>query len=179
MISLVLDLESDTSPAQLSVLKNGNEQIANFIPPPQVSLISRQERGWKNHKFVIEWPANDFVTKVETKFWILSEGQSKDQAVSIFTEVDAGSASAAIALTNLNPNYQYGIVFVLWTNAGKGPQSDEVVIQTLATSPPSHLEIVNLASNNLLVSWSNPFSIPHGVSINGYEWKVRKDGVSE
>ena len=179
MISLVLDKESDTTPAQLSVLKNGEEVIPNFIPPPKVSSITRQERGWQNHKFEIEWPQNDFVTKVQTKYWILSEGQSKHQAASVFTDVEPGTSSAAITLTNLKTHYQYGVSFVLWTSAGKGPESEDVTIQTLALSPPSHLSIAELEANNLLMSWSNPFTIAPSVSVNGFEWKVRKDGVHE
>jgi len=177
MISLVLDLETDTAPAQLSVLKNGEDIITDYIPPPKVSTVTSQERGWNNHKFTIQWPANEFVTKVETKFRDLSNGDKKNQAIKLEQAIETGSETAVISLDDLKPYTTYGIVFVLWSLAGRGPESEEFEIQTLSTSTPAHLSINILASNNLGVSWSRPFEIPHGININGYEWKIRKDGI--
>ena len=132
------------NPADIAVFRNGNLELVDFVPPPQIFSdgLLLEENGWDNYKFTLNFEANDFVNQIEAKYWATSEDQTIDNAVSQFASVDGSSGEGAIHLRGLFPGTTYNVVFYLWSDAGKGPRSeDESEFTTLPTSMPADVQV--------------------------------------
>ena len=152
LVSLDL-IDSNKAPSDISVLKNGHVIMQDFTPPPQIldRDVLTQENGWNNYKFTLEFKANNFVNKIEAKYWDISGDQTIDNAKSYFAEIDGSTGEGAITITDLFPETKYGVVFYLWSDAGRGQRSEvEYEFTTLPTSKPADLRVNAIVFYQLL-----------------------------
>ena len=188
LISLDL-VDSSKQAAELNVLKNGNIMLSDFMPPPQMhtedtedfqTSLVLQERGWDNYKFEFNFDPNDFVTRVEAKYWSDSEKERREHAKSHFSELDGSSGEGTIHLTGLFPKTVYKVVFHLWSDAGKGAASEEKEFTTLHTSKAADFRVTpTTTSESVRLQWSAPEVMGEDAEIEGYNWMVLMDGAEE
>ena len=70
-----------------------------------------------------------------------------------------------INLKGLKPNYIYAVTFYLWTDYGKGPASEEYLIKTLPSDPPSLVHLTSASPTSISLSWSRPNNIAINVTL--------------
>ena len=80
-----------------------------------------------------------------------------------------------INLKGLKPNYIYAARFYLWTDYGKGPASEEYLLKTLPSDPPSLVNLISASPNSLSLSWSRPNNIAINVTLDEIYWKITKN----
>jgi hypothetical protein len=98
-----------------------------------------------------------------------------DDFSSRYVAINNETASVRIKLTGLKPNYMYSVTFQLWTPFGKGPATQEYVIETLPSDPPSLLSVKPASPNSVSFSWSKPNRVAINVTLDEVYWKLTQN----
>ena len=180
-----LDFEDITKPAtELSILEEGLTKARDFIPPKLIeSNDIREMRGWDSAKgcyyeISIKWQMpNKFIKKIRAKLWNKSLGEKKENAQTRYQPVDAMSTEANFTLNLLEPYSQYGVTLTFVTDYGIGPESEEISITTLPSSPPSLVRVKSSTPTSIEISWNRPLFIGTGVKLDVVNYKVTRGKV--
>ena len=182
-----LDFQDVTKPAsELRILEEGQIKARDFVPP---SLIEknyiREMRGYDSdpargcyYEINIKWQKpNQFIKKIRAKLWNKSLGEGKENAQTRYQPVDAMSTEANFMLNLLEPYSQYGVTLTFVTDYGIGPESDEITITTLPSSPPSLIRVKSSTPTSIEISWNRPLFIGTDVKLDVVNYKVTKGKV--
>jgi len=182
-----LDFQDVTKPAsELRILEEGQIKARDFVPP---SLIEknyiREMRGYDSdpargcyYEINIKWQKpNQFIKKIRAKLWNKSLGEVKEDAQTRYQAVDAMSTEANFTLNLLEPYSQYGVTLTFVTDYGIGPESDEITITTLPSSPPSLIRVKSRTPTSFEISWKEPLDIGTSVNLDTVKYKVTKDDI--
>jgi hypothetical protein len=180
-----LDFEDITKPAtEISILEEGLTKAKDFVPPNLIENNDiREMRGWDSAKgcyyeIKIKWQQpNQFITKIEAKIWNKSVGEGKENAQTRHEPVRAKSKNATVILQFLEPYSQYGVTLTFVTDYGNGPESEEISITTLPSSPPSLVRVKSSTPTSIEISWSRPLFIGTSVNLDVVNYKVTKGKV--
>ena len=77
-------------------------------------------------------------------------------------------------MKGLKPNYIYAVKFYLWTDYGKGPASEEYLLETLPCDPPSLVHLISASPNSMSLSWSSP-NIAINITLDEVYWKLTQN----
>ena len=119
----------------------------------------------------------EFVTHINAKIWAKSILDGPEDAETRQFHVDADSTEATVMLKFLQPYFQYGVTLAFATAYGNGPESEEISITTLPSSPPSLVKQTSSASDSLKMSWKKPKLIGNDVNLDRVEYKIKKGKV--
>ena len=92
-----------------------------------------------------------------------------------FENLEELDTKVRINLKGLKPNYIYAVTFYLCTDYGKGPASEEYLIETLPCDPPSLVHLISASPNSMSLSWSSPNNIAINVTLDEVHWKLTKN----
>ena len=104
-------------------------------------------------------------------------GEVKKNARTRYQAVDAMSTEANFMLNLLEPYSQYGVTLTFATDYGIGPESDEITITTLPSSPPSLVRVTSSTPTSFGISWKKPLFIGTSVNLDMVNYKVTKGKV--
>ena len=174
-----LDFEDITKPAtELSILEEGLIKAKDFIPPNLIESNNiREMRGWDSAKgcyyeINVKWQQpNQFITKIEAKIWNKSMGEGKENAQTRHQPVHGKSKKATVMLQLLEPYSQYGVILTFVTDYGNGPESEEISITTLPSSPPSLVRVISRTPISIEISWKRPLFIGASVNLDVVNYK--------
>ena len=78
---IALDLEDKELAASQLTLQHGRDVITDdFHPPHKITKIFDEVRGWSDYNLTLSFPPNEFVTKIETKIYIVSNGEGPEDS---------------------------------------------------------------------------------------------------
>ncbi|XP_064480697.1 cell adhesion molecule Dscam1-like isoform X2 [Ornithodoros turicata] len=82
-------------------------------------------------------------------------GSSEPYIYKTMDTTSAGNAGGECELTGLKRATQYGVIVQAYNNKGTGPPSDQVVVQTLDSDPPSppYLRVESTTSSSVTLRW--------------------------
>ena len=180
-----LDSQNVTKPhTQLSILEEAEYKVEEFVPPNIIEIKNiREMRGWDSAKgcyyqITVNWEnPNQFIRKINAKIWVKSMGEGPENAQTRQFPVDANSTEATVMLKFLQPYFQYGVTLTFVTDYGKGPESEEISITTLPSSPPSLVKVISSTPDSLEMSWKKPVFIGKSVTLDRVEYKIKKGKV--
>jgi len=182
-----LDFQDVTKPAtELRILEEGETKARDFVPPSLIEKNDiREMRGYDSdpargcyYEINIKWQKpNQFIKKIRAKLWNKSLGEVKENAQTRYQAVDAMSTEANFMLNLLEPYSQYGVTLTFVTDYGIGPESEEITITTLPSSPPSMVKVKSRTPTSFEISWKEPLEIGTSVNLDTVQYKVTKDEI--
>ena len=182
-----LDFQDVTKPAtELRILEEGQTKARDFVPPSLIEKNDiREMRGYDSdpargcyYEINIKWQKpNQFIKKIRAKLWNKSLGEVKENPQTRYQAVDAMSTEANFMLNLLEPYSQYGVTLTFVTDYGIGPESDEISITTLPSSPPSLVRVTSSSPTSFGISWKEPLFIGTSVKLDTVQYKVTKGKV--
>ena len=76
-----LELEDKEMAASQLRIQHVKEVITNdFHPPTKITQIFDETRGWSDYNLTLSFPPNEFLTKMETKIYAVTDGEGPEDS---------------------------------------------------------------------------------------------------
>ena len=76
-----LELEDkEMAASQLRIQHERDVITDDFHPPTEITQIFDEVRGWSAYNLTLSFPPNEFVTKMETKIYAVTDGEGPEDS---------------------------------------------------------------------------------------------------
>ena len=145
--------ELSPEPVSLVAFKNGEVLTNNFIIPHAPVKVTKITTNFDSVVLSCRPTENQFISTVVVKY------QAVNTLTDEWKQVE-GNVNKNVAVTGLNPMRKYKMKMIFKTEIGVSPDSQEIEVKTLMSSPPSDLIVKSLDPFSLEVSFQPPNDMP-------------------